>query len=258
MTSKKNEPSLNQDKLKPKEPLKHSHAQKALNQIKETKPELAKPELDKKAIAEIMELIASQSTGVKVIDDTSQKVASTNENEQELAVILQALFEQAKFDPFSSDVSLKAITLFKQANLMGQFGSFNLDLLRMQAAKLLAVSQGDLAGGRSYFFYEQYLSGRLGRFFEHYFTNVEGFICSSDKAHYTVNQMRKSLTAGNLSLQDRYDYGEGLTEAYWAPKTIMNTEGAFGLYNAWDNVDLSALRAIFKEVSPENDDHVEK
>ncbi len=89
------------------------------------------------------------------------------------------------------------------------------------------------------------INSNCEHFFRQYIMQREDWSCYVDKARFIVNKMIESIIKGeNLSLyvnyegMERIDKSKWNEQAYWSPKTIRDTDGAFKLFNDWYDLKL--------------------
>ena len=96
-------------------------------------------------------------------------------------------------------------------------------------------------------------TGEFESFLERYFTKLEGFSCSCDKASFACAMVMEAQKRNeNMSLYENYtnipsmeQYGD--KQCYWSPKTIADTDTAIKLYSEYYKLNFDEFLRILKE-----------
>ena len=195
-----------------------------------------KNENTKESIKEVMESLVKILENINLTADIEVSERDKNpfiENEQ---AVLKSLMYQSVYSQTTDKINLYAVNELK--NIKGkEYKDLAIEYTLRNLNKLYLLSEDFPYSWDNEYLTEHLLNGNMEHFFDNYFEKNEGHSFSHDKTSHVISMIKQSIKSGkNLELYSEYDFGKGLVEAYWTPKTLKTTKEAIDKFNNWYNL----------------------
>lgn len=189
-------------------------------------------------------VLAAITETMDTIELVSNDASSTDKNTNPFLVyelqLLKALMQQAPHDQTRDEVSYDAVQTLKGLRPFNQLDikALAIEHTTTNLNKLYLLSEDIPYSWENECTIKHLLNGNLEHFFNNYFESMEGDAFSHDKSVHVINAIEQELkTNTEVPLYSEYDFGKGLVEAYWSPKTIQTSKEALHLfYEAYHSI----------------------
>lgn len=185
------------------------------------------------SIKEIIETMSKTLDNINLISDIEVSERDKNpflENEQ---AVLKALIYQSVYCQTTDKITMYAVNELKNIK-ENKYKDLAIEYTLRNLNKLYLLSEDFPYSWENESIVENLVNGNMEHFFDKYFEKNEGHSCSHDKTSHVISMIKQSIKSGeDLDLYSEYDFGKGLVEAYWSPKTLRTTKQAIEKFNNW-------------------------
>lgn len=187
----------------------------------------------RESIKEVVETMSKTLNNINLISDIEVSERDKNpflENEQ---AVLRALMYQSVYCQTTDKITLYAVNELKNIK-ENKYKDLAVEYTLRNLNKLYLLSEDFPYSWENEYIVENLVNGNMEHFFDKYFEKTEGHSCSHDKTSHVISMIKQSIKSGkDLELYSEYDFGKGLVEAYWTPKTLKTTKQAIDKFNDW-------------------------